>query len=464
MTKFRFNFNGITFQEGGRHLFFLICTGGVMKPARPTLWVILILLPTLVFFPNVEPSQAIRFAVIGDFGDGDVDEEAVADLVKSLNPDFIVTAGDNTYTEDIDNDIGKFYSDYIGDYTGSFGSGSSTNRFFPCLGNHDWGDDNNIDEYLDYFKLPGNNVPTSNTSGNERYYDFIQGAVHFFLIDGDHAEPDGRKDNSKQAKWLKNQLGESTTQWKVVVLHFPPYSSGNHGSLEAVRWPYEAWGADVVIAGHNHSYERILRDDNDDGVEMPYIVNGLGGRNIKEFPHKQISGTKKRWSENFGAMLVTADNSAMTFEFYSIEDGGKLIDSYTMNNESVENDLSAGDVIISGFQTANNPNGQNPGEFITIFNTTADFITVDNLELIIRTDSDGDGDMEIYWQLSEESPDLSGKTIAPYSFFLIAEDSVDAPANLHDVEVDLALPDSQVQDLENRYQQLLNDLFLATDD
>ncbi len=84
-------------------------------------------------------SSSVTFAVIGDYGVNNGYELAVANLVKSLNPDFIVTVGDNTYGSQTtpDKAIGKYYSDYIGNYNGAFGDGSATNRFFPVLGNHD---------------------------------------------------------------------------------------------------------------------------------------------------------------------------------------------------------------------------------------------------------------------------------------------------------------------------------------
>ena len=47
------------------------------------------------------------------------DEASVAALVNSKSPDFIVTVGDNSYgSNDIDVNIGQFYSDYIGNYIG----------------------------------------------------------------------------------------------------------------------------------------------------------------------------------------------------------------------------------------------------------------------------------------------------------------------------------------------------------
>src|SRR5438067_7116765 len=83
-----------------------------------------------------------RFAVIGDYGVDTRDEMDVGKLVKTWRPDYIVTVGDNNYpngeTATIDANIGQYFSAFIGGYTGKYGSGSSDNRFWPCLGNHDW--------------------------------------------------------------------------------------------------------------------------------------------------------------------------------------------------------------------------------------------------------------------------------------------------------------------------------------
>ena len=67
--------------------------------------------------------------------------EGVANLVKSARVESIFTTGDNNYSygcqNDIDRNIGRLYQEYIGNYTGSYGKGASTNEFFPTLGNHD---------------------------------------------------------------------------------------------------------------------------------------------------------------------------------------------------------------------------------------------------------------------------------------------------------------------------------------
>lgn len=257
----------------------------------------------------------IRFAVIGDFGDAGSDEEAVASLVDSWNVDFIITVGDNNYPDGeastIDENIGQYYHKYIHPYVGSYGEGSEVNRFFPSLGNHDM-HTNPPQPYYEYFELPN----------NERYYDFVWGNIHFFAIDSDSDEPDGVSENSDQGQWLQNALASSSSTWRVVYFHHCPYSSSSkHGSQEFMQWPFKEWGASVVLAGHDHTYERVIIDG------FPYFVNGLGGRSIYPFDCP-IPGSQVRYNDNYGAMLIEANLDSMTFKFYSIDND--LIDTYTM--------------------------------------------------------------------------------------------------------------------------------------
>ncbi|MEJ2262921.1 MAG: metallophosphoesterase [Anaerolineales bacterium] len=272
--------------------------------------------PTATRTPTATPTpQPVRFAVIGDYGSSNQDEADVAALVHSWNPDIIITTGDNNYPDGeagtIDEHIGQYYHDYIYPYAGSYGPGAETNRFFPSLGNHDWHAPD-AQPYLDYFELPG----------NERYYDFVWGSVHFFALDGDSKEPDGVKKSSLQAAWLKERLAQSTSPWNIVYNHFPPYSSALHGNSDRMQWPFQEWGASAVLAGHDHTYERIIRNG------FPYFVNGLGGQSRYDF-NKPVKGSKVRYNADFGAMLVEADWHSITFRFINRQ--GDVIDTYSMD-------------------------------------------------------------------------------------------------------------------------------------
>jgi hypothetical protein len=131
-------------------------------------------------FPLIVLGQ--KFAVIGDYRGGDTNALKVSQLVRSWNPDFVVTTGDNYRPAQgtIDFQVGQFYHEFIFPYVGSYGLGDMVNRFFPAIGNHDVEGTGLID-YLNYFSLPG----------NERYYDFVKGDCHFFILNSDYTEIDG---------------------------------------------------------------------------------------------------------------------------------------------------------------------------------------------------------------------------------------------------------------------------------
>jgi len=101
----------------------------------------------LFCLPVLVNAEAVVVGVIGDFGvaasggSSAAIELSVANVIKRWDPDFIVTLGDNNYPDGasstLDPNIGQFLAEYIHPYTGAYGPGGSSNRFFPCLGNHD---------------------------------------------------------------------------------------------------------------------------------------------------------------------------------------------------------------------------------------------------------------------------------------------------------------------------------------
>ncbi len=270
--------------------------------------------------PTVAEPSSVRFASIGDFGVGCCGQVTVADLVATWNPDFIVTVGDNNYDlATMDEAVGVTYADSIGNYQGSFGTGAAHNRFFPALGNHDYTSPGGLAEYLDYFTLPGGGIPSTNTSGNERYYDFVRGPVHFFVLNSNADEPDGRSVSSVQAQWLQSALAASTTPWQIAIYHHPTHSSGFSGG--SMDWPFAAWGVDATMVGHDHTYERL------DVEGVVHFVNGVGGAELQPFTTIH-PGSQARYNNDFGAMLVEASPTCLDFSFHSISDG--LVDQHTI--------------------------------------------------------------------------------------------------------------------------------------
>jgi tartrate-resistant acid phosphatase type 5 len=258
----------------------------------------------------------VRFAVVGDYGVPAQQADDVAQLIRSWSPDAVVTTGDNNYpvgsANTIEANIGNRYREFFAP------SADGQPRFLPVLGNHDW-DTPNAKPYLDYFTLPG----------NERYYTSRRGPVEFFVLDSDPREPDGITSTSQQGEWLKTALANSTATWKVVAFHHPPFSSSSvHGSTPALQWPFQQWGADLVLNGHDHTYERIEKDG------FPYIVNGAGGQSLYPFASQTVEGSTVRYNGDYGAILADATEAVLTFQFVTRR--GVVIDSRSVTKPNAD--------------------------------------------------------------------------------------------------------------------------------
>ena len=132
--------------------------------------------------------------------------------------------------------------------------------FYTSLGNHE----GNHEMYYRYLSLPG----------NESWYSFIHGDVEFFAMNTGFNYREG----SMQHRWLEAALAASTSTWKVVFFHHPPYScspSRKPGDEEVQLYIVpllEQYGVDVVFLGHDHFYARTFEIN---GVF--YITTGGGG-------------------------------------------------------------------------------------------------------------------------------------------------------------------------------------------
>jgi tartrate-resistant acid phosphatase type 5 len=270
-------------------------------------------------------ASAQSFAAFGDYGNQS-GANAVAAFVKSRNPDHILSLGDQCYeaTPSVAEQVGNKYATFV-----------KAKRFWPAVGNHEFtdgcGGGGGAKGYFSYFSLPN----------NERYYDVVLGNVHLFVLNsnaGLRQEPSGTSATSVQAQWLRLKLAGSRSPWKIVMFHHPPFTSGEHGNARRMQWPFEAWGATAVISGHDHGYERFMKDSNKDGRKMPYFVSGLGGAERRAFGVVK-AGSVARYNAAFGALFINATSTALDFKFLNIQ--GRQIDSLRLTKST--NSLSTSD-------------------------------------------------------------------------------------------------------------------------
>ena len=88
-----------------------------------------------------------------------------------------------------------------------------------------------------------------------------------------------------------------------------------------MQWPFAAWGASAVLAGHDHDYERLTVNG------IPYFVNGVGGKSLYVFRTIQPQ-SQFRYNSDYGAMIVDATSTTLDFKFYRRT--GALVDSLTV--------------------------------------------------------------------------------------------------------------------------------------
>ncbi len=181
------------------------------------------------------------------------------------------------------------------------------------MGNHDWGPRADPSAYLDYFNLPG----------NERYYDYIKGDLHFFVLSSDTRDPDGTSSISIQANWLRTKLQASTAKYKIVYFHHAPYSSGTHGNHLYMRWPFKAWGADLILSGHDHTYERLVIDG------LTYVVNGLGGESKYGIRNPRELGSIIGYDDEYGALFAEVKSDGVHFHFKDFAEN--IIDEFVIS-------------------------------------------------------------------------------------------------------------------------------------
>jgi 3',5'-cyclic AMP phosphodiesterase CpdA len=104
-----------------------------------------------------------------------------------------------------------------------------------------------------------------------RWYAAQLGDVLFVALDSTMAEDPG------QLTWLEQTLAASNNDWVIAEMHHPPLSAGIHGSDEDTREAFvplfEKYGVDLVLAGHDHDYQRSIPIGG-----VTYIVSGAGAK------------------------------------------------------------------------------------------------------------------------------------------------------------------------------------------
>jgi len=214
--------------------------------------------------------SSVHFFTFGDGGTGDDNQKAVATALKDYCAEniceFGVLLGDNFYNSGVTSVTDPKWQTHFEDIYAGLNL-----PFFAALGNHDH--QGNIQAQINYSDLQDRwKMPAA-----EYEIPFPVDSPHLleiFVVDSYTFLPG-------DADKLDQKLKDSQARWKIIALHHPIYSNGNHGDsnfLQNTLLPVVCNQADVILSGHDHLFGHF--EDTQDGCKFHQIVAGTGGRGL----------------------------------------------------------------------------------------------------------------------------------------------------------------------------------------
>jgi len=240
--------------------------------------------------------------------DNDDRTAALLDSVVSSAPGeaVVFTAGDNAY------EYGTL-EEYEQCYEPTWGRQKARTR--PAAGNHEYAT-GNADGYFSYFGAAAGDP-------GQGYYSYDLGAWHIIVLNtSNHCRLILCDEGSPQVSWLRADLAAHSNLCTLAIWHDPLFSSGRvHGSSQYVQPFWDALyasGADIVVNGHEHNYERFARQtpagdlDQEHGIRE--FVAGTGGESHYRagpfLPNSEIGD-----GNSFGVLKLTLHPASYSWEF-----------------------------------------------------------------------------------------------------------------------------------------------------
>ena len=270
--------------------------------------------------PNAtEPSEAgdVVLLAAGDIADcGSSGDEATAKLLGS-NGGTIATMGDNVYNDGTAAQFRDCFDPTWGQYK---------SRIKPSPGNHDY-HTSGASGYYGYFGAAAGDP-------KKGYYSYDLGNWHIVALNSNCGNIGGCGATSPQGQWLQSDLNAHTNSCTLAYWHHPLFSSGNHGSSSATR---DLWnilyqeGAEVVLMGHDHHYERFAPQSasaaSDSSFGIRGFIVGTGGRGLYNVG-SAIKNSEVRYNGGWGILKLTLGNGSYSWQFLSVA-GKTFTDSGT---------------------------------------------------------------------------------------------------------------------------------------
>jgi hypothetical protein len=236
-------------------------------------------------------------------------QRQTSDLLLAINPIAVLTTGDNQYEK------GELQN-YLDSYNPTWGQVKS--KTYPTPGNHEYGT-SDAAGYFQYFGARAGDP-------SEGYYSFDTDFWHIIALNSNCTQIGGCDVNSAQYQWLVNDLKENSKNCIMAYWHHPKFSSGIHGNdlrtLDFWEVLYQK-GADLIITGHDHNYERFAKQNpngvsDDNGIRQ--FVVGTGGKSLRTIdvlkPNSEVFN-----SNTFGVLKLVLNDGSYDWQF--VPEGGK---------------------------------------------------------------------------------------------------------------------------------------------
>lgn len=263
---------------------------------------------------RTDPATAmVRLLAAGDIAGCEVEgDEATAALLDALEG-TIAALGDLVYDRGTAEQFARCYEP-------SWGRHKARTR--PALGNHDLQTGDGA-PYYDYFGAAAGNP-------GEGWYAFDLSPAWRAVVLNSNCWAVGCEPGSPQHDWLVDELAAHPGRHVVAWMHHPRWASGHRGSNEFVQPLFAALadgGADVVLAGHEHHYERFTPVDaggapTPDGMRS--FVVGTGGFALYALADDPLPTTEARSNEDFGVLVLDLGPDGYAWEFVAV--GGEVTD------------------------------------------------------------------------------------------------------------------------------------------